>query len=229
MTLLVAAVGALAFYLPRHGAASERLAGSNAQASQGLTAEVAARTEAVTWILRQASRAAVVSCDPQVCANLVSGGFPSANLLTLEPTSNDPLGSTLVVATAAVRAQFGPRLASVYAPAIIASFGSGSARIDIRLVFPGGAASYGAAAQTALRARKAADAQLLANSQVVASAAARAQLLAALSIRGFRSSSPSWPKTTRCASWTSLTSRLAADLPACCGRWIRPPWSTRST
>jgi hypothetical protein len=177
MTLLAAAVGALAFYLPRHGAASERLAGSNAQASQGLTAEVAARTEAVTWILRQASRAAVVSCDPQVCANLVSGGFPSANLLTLEPTSNDPLGSTLVVATAAVRAQFGPRLASVYAPAIIASFGSGSARIDIRLVFPGGAASYGAAAQTALRARKAAAAQLLANSQVVASAAARAQLL----------------------------------------------------
>jgi Protein kinase domain len=177
ITVLVAAVAVLAFYFPRHGTGSERLAGSNAQVSRGLTAEAAARAEAVSWILQQASRAAVVSCDPQVCAALISGGFPSADLLTLGPTSNDPLGSTVVVATAAVRAQFGARLASVYAPAIIASFGSGSARIDIRLVFPGGAASYSAAAQTALDTRKAAGAQLLANSQIVASAAARAQLL----------------------------------------------------
>ena len=118
-----------------------------------------------------------MSCDPQICADLVSGGFPSANLLTLGPTSNDPFGSALVVATAAVRAQFGIRLATVYAPATIASFGSNNARIDIRLVFPGGAASYSAVQQTALRARKAAGAQLLANSQIAASASARAQLL----------------------------------------------------
>ena len=171
--LLVAGVGALAFNLPRRGAASEQLPGSNAQVSQGLTAE----TEAITWILQQVSRAAVVSCDPQICADLVSGGFPSANLLTLGPTSNDPLGSALVVATAAVRAQFGIRLATVYAPATIASFGSNNSRIDIRLVFPGGAASYSAVQQTALRARKAVGAKLLANSQIGASASARAQLL----------------------------------------------------
>jgi hypothetical protein len=107
----------------------------------------------------------------------VSRGFPSANLLILGPTSNDPLGSALVVATAPIRAQYGRRLVSVYAPAIIASFGSGNARIDIRLVFPGGAARYSAVQQTALRARKGADAQLLANSQIAASATARAQLL----------------------------------------------------
>jgi hypothetical protein len=118
-----------------------------------------------------------VSCDPQVCTDLVSGGFPSANLLTLGPASTDPLGSDLVVATAVIRAQFGGRLASVYAPAIIASFGSGNARIDIRLVFPGGTARYLAVQQAALRARKATDAQLLANSQVKVSATARAQLL----------------------------------------------------
>jgi len=175
--LLVAGVGVLAFNLPRRGAATERLAGSNAQVSQELTVEAAARTKAITWILQQVSRAAVVSCDPQVCADLVSRGFPSANLLTLGPTSNDPLGSALVVATAPIRAQYGGRLASVYAPAIIASFGSGNARIDIRLVFPGGAARYSAVQQSALRARKAADAQLLANSHIAASATARAQLL----------------------------------------------------
>ena len=175
--LLVAAVGVLASNLPRHGASSERLAGTHTQVTKGLTAETTARKQAVTWILQQVSRAAVVSCDPQVCADLVSAGFPSANLLTLGPGSNDPLGSALVVATGPIRAHFGSRLASVYAPATIASFGSGAARIDIRLVYPGGAAKYDADQQTALRDRKGAGAQLLANSHIEASAMARAQLL----------------------------------------------------
>jgi predicted Ser/Thr protein kinase len=175
--LLVAAVGVLAFNLPRHGAASERLAGSHAQVTKELAAETAARKQAVTWILQQVSRAAVVSCDPQLCADLVGAGFPSANVLTLGPGSNDPLGSALVVATGPIRAHFGSRLAAVYAPAVIASFGSKTARIDIRLVYPGGAAGYGADERTALPARKVAGAQLLANSHIKASATARAQLL----------------------------------------------------
>jgi predicted Ser/Thr protein kinase len=175
--LLVASVGVLAFTLSGRGATSEQLTSGHTPVNQELAAEAAARTQAVTWILQQVSRAAVVSCDPQVCTDLVSRGFPPADLLTLGPTSTDPLGSDLVIATAAIRAQFGGRLASVYAPAIIASFGSGNARIDIRLVFPGGTAGYHAIQQAALGARKAADAQLLANSQITVSAAARAQLL----------------------------------------------------
>jgi predicted Ser/Thr protein kinase len=175
--LLVAVAGMLAVNLPRHGAASGRLAaGSHAQVNSELAAETA-RKQAVTWILGQVSRAAIVSCDLQVCTNLVSAGFPSGNLVTLGPTSNDPLGSTLVVATGPIRAQYRGRLDSVYAPAVIASFGSGNARIDIRLVYPGGAAKYRADQQTALRDRKGAGAQLLANSQIGASATARAQLL----------------------------------------------------
>jgi hypothetical protein len=97
--------------------------------------------------------------------------------MTLGPGSNDPLGSDLVVATAAIRAQYGGRLGTAYAPVIIASFGSGNARIDIRWVFPGGTTRYRAVQPGALRARKAADALLLVNSQVTLSAAARAQLL----------------------------------------------------
>jgi hypothetical protein len=175
--LLVLGAGVLALNFPRHGAASDRLAGSDAPTGQALAGEAGARSEAITWILQQVSRAAIVSCDPQVCTDLVSRGFPSANLLTLGPGSTDPLGSALVVATAAIRAQFGGRLASVYAPAVIASFGSGNARIDIRLVYSGGAAGYRAVQQTALRARNVADAQLLANRQIAVSATARAQLL----------------------------------------------------
>jgi hypothetical protein len=175
--LLVAAAAMLAINLPRHGAASGRLAGSHAQVNSELAAEAAARKQAVAWILEQVSRAAVVSCDTQVCGDLVSAGFPSANVLPLGPGSNDPLGSALVVATGPIRAQYGTRLASVYAPATIASFGSGAARIDIRLVYPGGAAAYNADERRALSDRKTAGAELLANSNIKASATARAQLL----------------------------------------------------
>jgi eukaryotic-like serine/threonine-protein kinase len=174
--LLLAGVGGLAFILAP-GRASSDHAGRAAGTSQELAAEAAARTLAIAWILHQVSRAAVVGCDSQVCADLASRGVPSANLLTLGPGSNDPLGCDLVVATADIRAQYRARLASVYAPATIASFGSGNARIDIRLVYPGGTAKYLTDERAALRARKAADAQLLTNRQVTLSAVARAQLL----------------------------------------------------
>ena len=118
-----------------------------------------------------------MSCDTEVCAQLVSAGFPSANVLTLGPGSNDPLGSALVVATGPIRTHFGTRLVSVYAPAKIASFGSGTARIDIWLVYPGGAVRYDADERTALPGRKTVGVELLANSNIEASAAARAQLL----------------------------------------------------
>jgi len=175
--LLVAGAGGLAFTLVPRGPSSGQPAGGHAGTSQELAAEAAARTRAVTWILQQVSRAAVVSCDSQVCADLARRGFPPGNLLPLGPGSNDPVGSDLVVATAAIRAQYGVQLASVYAPVIIATFGSGNARIDIRWVFPGGTVKYRAVQRGELRARKAADAQLLANSEVTLSAAARAQLL----------------------------------------------------
>jgi serine/threonine protein kinase len=175
--LLVASLGVLAFNLPGRGVASDRLTGSHTPINQELAAEATARKQAITWIRQQVSQAAVVSCDPQVCTDLVSSGFPAADVLTLGPGSTDPLGSDLVIATAAIRAQFGGRLASVYAPVIIASFGSGDARIDIRLVFPGGTAAYRAAEQAALADRKTAGALLLANSQIRVTAAARAQLL----------------------------------------------------
>jgi Protein kinase domain len=182
--LLVASVGVLVFNLPGGGAAPDQLTGRHTPitstptpSDQGLAAEAAVRTQAVSWILAQVSRAAIVSCDPRICMELGSKGFPSADLVTLGTTSTDPLGSDLVVSTATIRAQFAGRLANVYAPAVIASFGSGNARIDVRLVYPGGTATYTAVEQAALRSRKAADAQLLANDQIAVSATARAQLL----------------------------------------------------
>ena len=172
--LLVAGAGGLAFTLSWPGASLEQLTGGRVQNSP-LAAEATARKQAITWILHQVSPAAVVSCDTLVCADLVRNGFPSSNLSPLGPGANDPLGSELVVATATVRNQFGSRL-GVYAPAVIASFGTKNARIDIRWVYPDGAKVYRAALPAALRVRKGADAQLLTNSNIWFSTTAREQL-----------------------------------------------------
>jgi hypothetical protein len=172
--LLVAGAAVTAFALTRNGAPAARPDRGHAPVSQKLAAEAATRAQAITWILHQVSPAAVVACDPLVCTDLINRGFP--NVSPLGPQSNDPLGSNLVVATASVRAQYRNRLAAVWAPAVIASFGSGIASIQIRLEYPGGAAAYDAVAVKALRDRKAADAQLLANHRITLSATAGKQL-----------------------------------------------------
>lgn len=180
--VLVAGAGVLALNLPRPGASSDRLAGHNtptvqAPTGQALTGEAAARSAAINWVVQQVSRAEIVSCDPQLCQDLASKGFPLANLETIENTSTDPLGSNLVVATAAIRAQFGQRLTSVYAPATIATFGSGSAEIEILWIPPEGTKAYRADLSPDLSFRQGEGAQLVANSQITVSPAARAQLL----------------------------------------------------
>jgi hypothetical protein len=175
--VLLGGAGGLTAILSRNGAPPERPAGPGGHAvnSPELRAETAATTKAINWIVQQVSQGVVVSCDSQVCAELVQRSFLSVKILT--PESPDPLGSTLVVATPAIRAQFGTRLASVYAPAVIASFGSGNARIEIREMFSGGPPALRAALQADLQVRKANDAQILANSHVGVSLIARAQLL----------------------------------------------------
>jgi hypothetical protein len=174
--LLVAGVVGAAVNLAGHGGPPARPAGPQPGTSPPLNGEAAIRARAVTWVVHQVSRSAIVACDAQVCADLASKGFPGGNLLTIGPTSNDPLVANLVVSTAAVRAQLRNRLASVWAPAIIAAFGSGNARIEIRLEFPGGATSYRAVQGAYARARKHVDAQLLTNRSIKLSPRAKAQL-----------------------------------------------------
>jgi len=173
---VVAMAAVAATFFAQRGASPGQITASHPSASRQQTT-AASRMRAITWIVHQVSRAAVVACDPQVCADLASGGFPSANLDPLGPQSTDPLGANVIVVTAAIRAQYGARLASVYAPIVIASFGSGSARIDIRQLYPGGTTGYRQVQQADARARKAHDALLLTNSQITFSATARRQLL----------------------------------------------------
>jgi serine/threonine protein kinase len=173
--LLIAGIGVTAFMLTQAGS-SPPPAGGRPGTSPAVRNETKVRAQAVAWILRQVSRSSVVGCDAQVCNDLAKGKYPVAGLLTIGPQTNDPLGTTLVVATSTVRAQYGARLASVYAPAVIASFGSGNDRIDILLTYPGGSTAYSTQAPAAAHNRRIGEAQLLTNSRLKFSPTARAEL-----------------------------------------------------
>jgi hypothetical protein len=98
--------------------------------------------------------------------------------MILAAGSTDPLGSAVVVSSAAVRSLFGSRLTTVYAPTVIASFGSGSAQIDIRVYALGGAATYLADLKGDQLARLRNARTLLRNHRVSATPTARDQLAA---------------------------------------------------
>jgi len=134
----------------------------------------AAQAEAVAWIADQVSNAAMVGCYPVMCAALQAQGVPAGRLVPLQPGSADPPRAQVVVTSASADRQ----LADRYAPALIASFGSGRSRVEVRATEPGGAAAYWAAQRADLAARKSAGAQLLRNRHLLFTSRDAAQLLA---------------------------------------------------
>ena len=143
-----------------------------------IRAAAAAHTAAARWIAAQVSADAIVSCDPQMCALLEAHGIPAGRLLPLGGSNPAPLGSDLIVSTAAVRSEFGARLTSVYAPVVLASFGTGSAQTAVRVVAAEGAAAYMRSLRTDVAARAFAGSQLLQNPRLHASGPARRALAA---------------------------------------------------
>ncbi len=136
------------------------------------------RQQAAAWIAAQISHSAIVACNPVMCSELQLHGVPPGDLLMLGPAVADPLGSDVVVATAAVRSEFGRRLAGVYAPVVLAGFGTGAASIQVRMIAPDGVAAYRGASAADLASRRQAGAELLANSGISVAAGARRPLSA---------------------------------------------------
>jgi hypothetical protein len=159
-----------------HLASAETAAQTSARVPVSQAAAV--RTQAAAWAASQVSGGAVIACDPAMCSVLTQHGVPTGDLLVVGPGTSDPLGSDVVVATAAVRSLFGSRLTTVYAPDVLASFGSGSTRIDIRVVASDGATAYASALTADQRAREVAGQQLIGDLRIGLTAAARAQLAA---------------------------------------------------
>jgi hypothetical protein len=131
-------------------------------------------------MVREISPSAIVACDDVMCNQLINEGMAGSNVLVLGPSAADPLGADIVVGTPALRSQFGSRLALVYAPSVLASFGRGPARIDIRVVAPDGAAAYQQAFTQDLENRQHYGDILLSNNQVTVSPEAKPDVVSGL-------------------------------------------------
>jgi hypothetical protein len=163
--------GSLTFLLARHG--SPAVAGSS---GAGVGGEAAIGDRAAAWVAGEVSRAVPVSCDPVMCQALHAHGIPAAGLIVLRSGAANPLRSAVVVVTGAVRAMVGSRLLTDEAPAAIASFGSGSGQISIRVVIAQGAAAYRSALSRDIAARQEGGISLLQNPRITVSAKARPRL-----------------------------------------------------
>ena len=143
----------------------------------GRAGTFAAGHAAAVWVAGQVSRDAMVACDPGMCRALQAQGFPAGNLLVLRPGAAGLRFCDVFVATRAVRHLLGSRFQQETAPAVIAGFGSGETRIDVRAVARGGAAAYRSALAADWAARRMAAAVLVKSPRVHAGAAARQELL----------------------------------------------------
>ncbi len=169
--LLAAGVGIVAATRAEQNARSREL--SAVRARDAATRELAAQ-----WMAQEISRGTTVACDPAMCGALAAHGFPQRELSALGKASPSPLSADVVVETAFVHNLFGSSLDSYYAPAVIASFGSGSALIDVRQVAPHGVAAFDTEIRQDLQVRKSAGKQLVGSRQITLSATAMKQLLA---------------------------------------------------
>jgi hypothetical protein len=163
---------------PGHSSASGGSQRRGTSPGAPLTAAAAIRSQAAAWVAREIGRSAIVGCDTVMCGALTDAGVPSSDLQVLMPTAYDPLGSDVIVATSTLRSQFGKRLATEYAPQVLASFGSGPALVQVRAVALDGAAAYQAGLRRQIAAQRSAGAQLLRNSRITFPPAARAEVAA---------------------------------------------------
>ena len=184
------------------------------------------QAQAAAWIAGQVSGDAIIACDPGMCAALQEQGVAAGRLMPLRSAAASPLGASVLAISPSASGQ----LAGQYAPALIASFGSGSNRVEVRAVEPGGVSAYRAALRADLAARRAAGSQLLRNSRIRFNGPDAAQLragdvdtrllatLAALAsqysfrVTAFGDASPGVPVLFREVSITGVGRGLAAAL-----------------
>ena len=228
-TLVLALAGAAVTVLWLAGglaSAPSRAARVPAAGAGPPSAAAGAQAQAAAWIAGQVSGNAIVACDPGMCAALQEQGVAAGRLMPLRSAAASPRGAGVLVTSPPASGQ----LAGRYAPALMASFGSGGNRVEVRAVEPGGAPAYRAALRADLAARKAAGSQLLRNPHVRLTGPGAAQLragevdtrllatLAALASRysfrvtGFGDAAPGAPVLFRQVAITGIGRGLPAAL-----------------
>jgi hypothetical protein len=113
-----------------------------------------------------------------MCQALVSRGIPAGHLHVLKPGMTNPLDSAVIVATPTLQSQIGSNLTSIYAPGLLARFGSGTQQIQVRAIAPHGVPEYMSQVKSDLAERRMSGAELAESPGVVTSATARKELAA---------------------------------------------------
>ena len=134
-----------------------------AQAAVQAAAAAAAQANgkaAASWFATQARHGLVIGCDPATCAAILAAAYPTGGQVVLQPGVSLPGPGSVIVASAAIRAQYGAQLAG-RAPDVLAAFGTGASGVQVRLAVAGGAHAYSQAARRALAARRRAGHKLL--------------------------------------------------------------------
>ena len=90
----------------------------------------------------------------------MSRGIPAGDLYALKPGMTNPLDSAVIVATPLLQSQIGSKLTSVYAPGLLARFGSGNQQIQVRAIAPHGVPGYMSVVKSDLAARRMSGAEL---------------------------------------------------------------------
>jgi hypothetical protein len=162
-SLVLALAGTAVVVLWLTGTLTGTAAQTSSAAGPGPSSPVVrTRAQAAAWIAGQVSDSAIVACYPSICAALQERGVAAGRLMPLRSlAAGAPAASVLVTSPSA-----NSELASRYAPGLIASFGSGGNRIEVRAIEPGGASAYRAALRADLAARRAAGSELLQNSHI---------------------------------------------------------------
>ena len=161
---------------PRHVSARAKLTPAQAAAQAAAAAAAQANGKAAArWIATQATQGLVIGCDPATCAAILASGYPTGGQVVLEPGVRLPGPGSLIVATAAVRAQYGAQLGNL-APAVIAGFGTGAQAVQVKVVVPGGLQGYSQIESSALAARRHAGQKLLRDRAVHARGAIRTDI-----------------------------------------------------
>ena len=173
--LMLTAAGTAVALLGQHSNSGKSSGGPS---GTPLAGAAAVRAEAARWVSREVSRSAFVGCDTVMCAQLVKAGVPSSYLVLVRNGTQDPLGADVIVATPILRSQFGPRLSTEYAPAVLASFGAGSTRVDVRVIASYGADAYQLALTRDIAARDLQGTQLVGNSRIALPPSAKTELAA---------------------------------------------------
>ena len=152
-TLVLALAGAAVIVLWLAGgltSAPSRAARVPAAGAGPPSAAAGPQAQAAAWIAGQVSGSALVACSPGMCAALQEQGVAAGRLMPLRTAAASPRGAGVLVTSPPA----GGQLAGRYAPALIASFGSGGNRVEVRAVEPGGASAYRAALRADLAARR---------------------------------------------------------------------------